>query len=173
MARLTDDLLSLSRIEINEHLRPTGQVQVSALLKQCANFLSNTALAVKCTINIEVDAGLTVIGDADQLMQVFQNLLENALKYGDQGKRIDVTATQSSSWTSVIFRDFGAGIAPHHIPRLTERFYRVDVQESRTRGGTGLGLAIVKHILNRHRGKLIIESELGHGSHFTVRLPTF
>lgn len=171
MSRLTDDLLSLSRIEINEHLRPTGEVQVSALLHQCANLLSRSALASKCTINIEVDEGLKVIGDADQLMQVFQNLLENALKYGVQGKRIEVTANQSSSWTSVIFRDYGAGIAAHHIPRLTERFYRVDVQESRTRGGTGLGLAIVKHILNRHRGKLVIESELGQGSRFTVRLP--
>lgn len=171
MARLTDDLLSLSRIEINEHLRPTGEVQLSTLLKQCANLLSSAALALKCTISIEVDEGLSVVGDADQLMQVFQNLLENALKYGSQGKRIEVTAIQSSGWTSVMFQDFGSGIAAHHIPRLTERFYRVDVQESRTRGGTGLGLAIVKHILNRHRGKLIIESQLGQGSRFTVRLP--
>ena len=171
MARLTDDLLSLSRIEINEHLRPTAEVQLSTLLKQCANLLSSAASALECTISIEVDEGLMVIGDADQLMQVFQNLLENALKYGSQGKRIEVTAKQSTSWTDVTFRDFGAGIAAHHIPRLTERFYRVDVKESRTRGGTGLGLAIVKHILNRHRGKLIIESQLGEGSRFTVRLP--
>ena len=173
MSRLTDDLLSLSRIEINEHLRPTGKVQVSALLGQCANLLSGASVAAGCAINIVVDESLMVVGDSDQLMQVFQNLIENALKYGAQGKRIEVTAKQSPSWIDVTFRDFGAGIAAHHIPRLTERFYRADVQESRTRGGTGLGLAIVKHILNRHRGKLIIESELGQGSRFTVHLPTF
>ena len=172
MSRLTDDLLSLSRIEINEHLRPTGTVQVSSLLSQCANLLSDASTAAGCGIKIELDERLVVVGDADQLMQVFQNLLENALKYGAQGKRIEVSATKSEIWTDIIIQDFGAGIAAHHIPRLTERFYRVDVQESRTRGGTGLGLAIVKHILNRHRGRLIIESELGHGSRFIVRLPT-
>lgn len=173
MTRLTDDLLSLSRIETNEHLRPTGKVQVSALLRQCTNLLTGVASAAQCKIDIEVDEGLVVVADADQLMQVFQNLLENALKYGAQGERIEVTANQTANWTDLTIRDFGSGIAAHHIPRLTERFYRVDVQESRTRGGTGLGLAIVKHILNGHRGRLLIESELGAGSRFTVRLPTF
>ena len=172
MTRLTDDLLSLSRIETNEHMRPTGKVQIAALVNQCANLLSITTKSTQCPIEIDVDENLIVEGDADQLMQVFQNLLENAVKYGAKGLRVEVSAKKSDGWIDVTVRDFGAGIAAHHIPRLTERFYRVEVQESRTRGGTGLGLAIVKHILNRHRGRLIIESELGKGSSFTVRLPS-
>ena len=172
MARLTDDLLSLSRIEINEHVRPTHKVEISALLNQCANFLASTAKLADCRIDIQVDTDIMVIGDADQLLQVFQNLLENAIKYGGKGKLVNVSAKRLPNATDVTIRDYGAGIAVHHIPRLTERFYRVDVQDSRTLGGTGLGLAIVKHILNRHGGKLIIESELGKGSSFTVRLQT-
>ena len=172
MARLTDDLLSLSRIEINEHVRPSGTVKVFSLIQQCADLLSDVAASHGCIINIEIDKELIVAGDVDQLMQVFQNLLENALKYGAKGKRIDVTAQVSSAFTDVTIRDYGTGIAEYHIPRLTERFYRVDVKDSRARGGTGLGLAIVKHILNRHLGKLIIESEIGKGSNFIVRLPS-
>ena len=172
MVRLTDDLLSLSRIEINEHVRPTGSVQISALLSQCANQLAAAASEAGCAITLSVDDNFLVLGDGDQLMQVFQNLLENAIKYGGGGKVVEVTAKQSPISTDVTIRDYGAGIADHHIPRLTERFYRVDVQDSRTRGGTGLGLAIVKHILNRHHGKLAIESALGKGSSFTVQLPT-
>ena len=172
MARLTDDLLSLSRIEINEHVRPSGTVSVYSLIEQCADLLTDSAASSGCMINIAVDKALVVAGDSDQLMQVFQNLLENALKYGVKGKPVEVTARQSLASTDVVVRDYGIGIAAHHIPRLTERFYRVDVKDSRARGGTGLGLAIVKHILNRHRGKLIIESELGKGSTFIVRLPS-
>lgn len=171
MARLTDDLLSLSRIEINEHLRPTAKVNVTSVLAQCANVLSETIVAADCKLNVQVATDINVLGDTDQLTQVFQNLLENAIKYGGRGKAIDITANKMSDLTNITVRDYGTGIAAHHIPRLTERFYRVDVQDSRTRGGTGLGLAIVKHILNRHRGRLLIESELGQGSSFTVRLP--
>ena len=172
MSRLTDDLLSLSHIEINEHVRPAGRVLVYSLIEQCADLLSDVAAAGGCTINAAIDKKLAVAGDADQLLQVFQNLMENALKYGAKGKRIDITAHHANNYTDVVISDYGAGIAAHHIPRLTERFYRVDVKDSRAHGGTGLGLAIVKHILNRHGGKLIIESELGKGSTFTVRLPS-
>ena len=116
---------------------------------------------------------MMVPGDRDELTRVFENLIENALKYGASGKRVDVgfSATPSANEALVTIRDYGPGIAAEHIPRLTERFYRVDVTQSRAEGGTGLGLALVKHILNRHRGKLSIDSEAGKGATFTVRLP--
>ncbi len=115
-------------------------------------------------------------GDRDELTRVFENLIENALKYGANGKRVDIgfssaTARGGEAETLVTVRDYGPGIAAEHIPRLTERFYRVDVTQSRAEGGTGLGLSLVKHILNRHRGRLTIESEAGNGATFTVRLP--
>ena len=117
-----------------------------------------------------------VRGDRDELIRVFENLVENALKYGASGKRVDLRLTReptAGDAGEVVFavRDHGPGIAPEHLPRLTERFYRVDVSESRAQGGTGLGLALVKHSLNRHRGRLAIESVPGHGATFTVRLP--
>ena len=117
-----------------------------------------------------------VLGDRDELIRVFENLVENALKYAASGKRVDVgfssiTASDGSPEVLIAVRDYGPGIAAEHLPRLTERFYRVDVTQSRAEGGTGLGLALVKHILNRHRGKLSIESEAGKGAIFTVRLP--
>jgi two-component system, OmpR family, phosphate regulon sensor histidine kinase PhoR len=120
---------------------------------------------------------LTVRGDRDELIRVFENLVENALKYGAAGKRVDIQLEAASGQganageAKVSVRDYGPGIAPEHLPRLTERFYRVDVEQSRAVGGTGLGLALVKHILNRHGGRLSIESTLGAGSMFTVALP--
>jgi two-component system, OmpR family, phosphate regulon sensor histidine kinase PhoR len=118
-----------------------------------------------------------VLGDRDELVRLFENLVENALKYGTAGKRVDVAlapgnATEGEPEVQVSVRDYGPGIAPEHLPRLTERFYRVNVRESRDQGGTGLGLALVKHILNRHRGRLTIESTPGEGATFTVHLLT-
>ena len=116
-------------------------------------------------------------GDRDELIRVFENLIENAVKYGASGKRVDIRLVSASDQTAnggeakVLVRDYGPGIAPEHLPRLTERFYRVDVEQSRAAGGTGLGLALVKHSLNRHGGRLTIESTLGAGSTFTVALP--
>jgi two-component system phosphate regulon sensor histidine kinase PhoR len=117
-----------------------------------------------------------VPGDRDELERVFDNLVENALKYGAAGKRVEIRLGRDAGPDGrpeavVSVRDYGPGIAPEHLPRLTERFYRVDVGVSRAEGGTGLGLALVKHILNRHHGRLIIESKLGEGATFTVRLP--
>src|SRR5262249_4282653 len=119
---------------------------------------------------------LDVLGDRDELIRVFENLIENALKYGASGKRIDITLSCEPALGEprdalVSVRDYGPGIAAEHLPRLTERFYRVDIGESRAQGGTGLGLALVKHILNRHRGRLMIESTPGAGANFSVRLP--
>jgi two-component system phosphate regulon sensor histidine kinase PhoR len=119
---------------------------------------------------------LAVRGDRDELIRVFENLIENALKYGATGKRVEVSGhrelgSDGEEEAVIAVRDFGPGIAPEHLPRLTERFYRVDVVESRAQGGTGLGLALVKHILNRHRGRLSIDSTPGKGATFTVRFP--
>ena len=112
-------------------------------------------------------------GDRDELLRVFENLIENALKYAASGKRVEISLSADSvrNEARVAVRDFGPGIAPEHLPRLTERFYRVDVADSRAQGGTGLGLALVKHILNRHGGRLSIESVAGQGATFTAVLP--
>jgi two-component system phosphate regulon sensor histidine kinase PhoR len=117
-----------------------------------------------------------VLGDRDELIRLFENLIENATKYGASGKRVEVKiasviAPDGKSEARVSVRDYGPGIAAEHLPRLTERFYRVDVGESRALGGTGLGLALVKHILNRHQGRLSIDSPPGEGATFTARLP--
>jgi two-component system, OmpR family, phosphate regulon sensor histidine kinase PhoR len=121
-------------------------------------------------------APLVVFGDRDELIRVFENLIENALKYGASGKRVEIHFSRQETGDAedeaqVAVRDYGPGIAPEHLPRLTERFYRVDVADSRAQGGTGLGLALAKHILNRHRGRLSIASNLGQGATFTVHLP--
>jgi two-component system phosphate regulon sensor histidine kinase PhoR len=176
MARLIDDLLSLSRIELNAHLQPQTTADVAAVVRQVADALQVLATERGVAIEIKAPADpLVVIGDRDELTRVFENLIENALKYGGGGKRVEITlergAAAGPGEAVVAVRDHGAGIAPEHLPRLTERFYRVDVGHSRAEGGTGLGLALVKHIVNRHRGRLTIESTLGQGAAFTVRLP--
>jgi two-component system phosphate regulon sensor histidine kinase PhoR len=132
-----------------------------------------SGLAKDAGVEIKIDSkeSLPVQGDWDELVQVVQNLIENAIKYAANGKVIEVSGRRLGEDCELTVRDFGSGIAEEHLPRLTERFYRINVQESRQRGGTGLGLAIVKHILNRHRAKMRIQSELGAGSSFTVRIP--
>ena len=116
-------------------------------------------------------------GDRDELIRVFENLIENALKYGASGKRVEVALSSSGAGSQAeavaAVRDYGPGISAEHLPRLTERFYRVDVAGSRALGGTGLGLALVKHVLNRHRGRLSVASQAGEGATFTVRLPLY
>jgi two-component system phosphate regulon sensor histidine kinase PhoR len=182
MGRLVADLLSLTRIEQDEHTLPAERVAVGKILRGVADALLPTARAKGMTIAVDSAAGLPpIIGDGDQLTQVFQNLVENAIKYGRPDTAVTVTARLGTrppaharlpaSVVAVAVADQGEGIAREHLPRLTERFYRVDTGRSRALGGTGLGLAIVKHIVNRHRGALTIESELGKGSTFTVYLP--
>jgi two-component system, OmpR family, phosphate regulon sensor histidine kinase PhoR len=132
-------------------------------------------LAAQHDVKIEnalLPGTLTVDGDPDELTQVLQNLIENAIKYGAAGGRIEIGAANPNVREKGFFvRDFGAGIPSEHIPRLTERFYRVDVEASRQQKGTGLGLAIVKHILTRHRARLVIESRQGEGSTFSILFP--
>jgi two-component system phosphate regulon sensor histidine kinase PhoR len=177
MARLIDDLLSLSRIELVEHVHPDTPVDLTPVLRQVVDGLQTLAQDRSVEIAVTLPTAPVIVpGNRDELTRVFENLIENALKYGANGKRIEVgfattTASDGTPAILVTVRDYGPGIAAEHIPRLTERFYRVDVTQSRAEGGTGLGLALVKHILNRHRGRLMIESEAGKGAVFTVKLP--
>jgi two-component system phosphate regulon sensor histidine kinase PhoR len=170
MKRLIDDLLSLSRIEMNVHLRPSGTVDLAQVARHVADIMSGMAKAENCELRLQLSKPLVVTGDRDELVQVVQNLVENALKYASTGKVIDISGRRDEGHVELSVSDHGPGIAAEHMPRLTERFYRVSVQESRSRGGTGLGLAIVKHILIRHQGRLKVTSELGKGSAFTIRL---
>lgn len=176
MKRVVTDLLSLSEIELNEHAAPEGTVDLEDLLGRVRAAMEPAARARDVTLDLFVAGNLPAIpGDGDQLFQVFQNLIDNAIKYGDSDSTvtIDVRSSDAKDGTVLIaVRDEGYGIAREHLDRLTERFYRVDTARSRRLGGTGLGLAIVKHVLNRHRGRLIVESALGKGSTFTVLLPT-
>ena len=179
MNRLVADLLSLSKVEANERVRPREQVVLGDVLRTTLAALRPQLEENAIRLQIDDDtAGASVPGDRDQLVQVVQNLVENAVKYGLAGGEVVIRLRSHSRWPgfpdavlSLAVTDRGEGIDPIHVPRLTERFYRVDSHRSRQMGGTGLGLAIVKHIVNRHRGRLVIESERGKGSTFMVILP--
>ncbi|MEM7075340.1 MAG: ATP-binding protein, partial [Pseudomonadota bacterium] len=179
MERLVKDLLSLNRVEVQERNRPTERLDLIALLISVVDATTPILLGADVTLRrVLPDTPVFVPGDADQLRQVFTNLVENAVKYGGPDGCITLRVGMDdqhpalrvpSVTVSVI--DEGPGIEEIHIPRLTERFYRIDSHRSRQMGGTGLGLAIVKHIVNRHRGRLRIQSEPGVGSEFSVVLP--
>jgi two-component system phosphate regulon sensor histidine kinase PhoR len=199
MARLIDDLLSLSRIELNEHVPPAGEVDLAAA---AADVISALAPQIE-ERQVKIDfapprSGVTVEGDRDQIVQVIQNLVDNAVKYTPPGGTVHVELTPgqtldsmtaprlegagrqsllmpdrdgASRYVAIRVTDEGPGIARQHLPRLSERFYRAPGQKSGAASGTGLGLAIVKHIMNRHRGGLIVESAEGKGAAFTAYLP--
>jgi len=183
MARIVKDLLSLSKIEEVEHTPPSARIDAGRVLAGTLDALALAARAKGTTLAVDVPAVLPpVIGDGDQLAQVFQNLVDNAIKYGRAGGTVRVAArvadrlppgfvARAAAYVEVAVADDGEGIAREHLPRLTERFYRVDAGRSRDMGGTGLGLAIVKHIVNRHRAALDIDSEPGKGTTFRVFLP--
>jgi two-component system phosphate regulon sensor histidine kinase PhoR len=181
MTRLIDDLLLLSRVEEKANLKPTGRVDLDDLIEDVIRSISPAADERRMTITVEpVSAPLVASGDRDELFQVFHNLIENAVKYGRDGGTVNVSLTRNKTGrtgghtdrATVTIVDNGPGIAPEHLPRLTERFYRVSAEHSRRIGGTGLGLAIVKHVLNRHEGELSVESVVGQGTTFRVLLPT-
>ncbi|HXY57179.1 MAG TPA: ATP-binding protein [Methylocystis sp.] len=175
MARLVDDLLSLSRIEQHLHLRPDTPVDLTLLVAHICDTLAPMAEDNGLTLETELTPNVIVPGDRDELARVAENLVENAIKYGrpegEGGGRVEISLQLEDGSAVLAVRDFGPGIPDEHIPRLTERFYRVDAGKSKAKGGTGLGLAIVKHIVARHRGKLSIDSELGRGALFRVVLP--
>ncbi|WP_134679377.1 sensor histidine kinase [Paracoccus ravus] len=179
MNRLIGELLSLSRVEQDERRRPVESIDLASLLRAVVTTLTPAAAAAGVRLEAAGITGQVMApGDADQLMQVFHNLIENAMKYGGSGGVVRVglerlehePVLRGPAW-QISVEDEGEGIEHIHLPRLTERFYRVDTHRSREKGGTGLGLAIVKHIVNRHRGRLKIESERGKGSRFLVLLP--
>ncbi len=175
MSRLIDDLLSLSRIEMYQHVRPTGSVELGGLLREVREGLQIQAQAADLDVVLTLpEMAVTVAGDRSQLYEVFENLIDNAIKYGAGGKTVEVELTEIDRpglryMASVI--DHGPGVEPEHVPRMTERFYRIDAETSRKKKGTGLGLAIVKHIIQRHRGQMAIRSKPGEGLRVDVLLP--
>jgi two-component system phosphate regulon sensor histidine kinase PhoR len=176
MARLIEDLLSLSRIEQKQHVFPDTIVDIAQTTRSVVDSLTPMARDFGVKIRLVAAAAVLVVGDRDELVRVAENLIENAIKYGTRAESadtnvIDVAVSQSGKDAALSVRDYGAGIPSEHLPRLTERFYRVDATQSRAKNGTGLGLAIVKHILTRHRGKLTISSRLNQGSTFVATLP--
>jgi len=172
MSRLIDDLLSLSRIEMREHVVPTAAVDLASVAQDTVSALRPMADEAGITIQMkDITEPMRVIGDRDELGQVAHNLIQNAIKYGRTGGSVGISLAREGSSIVLQVRDDGIGIPAEHVPRLTERFYRVSAKESKERGGTGLGLAIVKHIVNRHRGELGIASTPGEGSTFSVALP--
>ncbi|MGE3712754.1 MAG: ATP-binding protein [Hyphomicrobiaceae bacterium] len=177
MTRLIDDLLSLSRAEMRVHVAPRGTIDLIEVLEHVIETLEASAEASEISLEFRpLQPPVKVRGERDELVQVFVNLVQNAIKYGRPGGRVEVRMRRGSAlekWrgrVQVDVIDDGPGIAEEHLPRLTERFYRVNVARSRETGGTGLGLAIVKHIVARHRGELRISSNVGEGSTFTVEL---
>ena len=179
MSRMIDDLLSLTNVELHEHERPRTRVDIVTLLREVVDALAARGKRKDVEIVLDCPDDIRHVGgDRDQLIQVFHNLLTNAIKYGGSGGRVEVRAMATENGlpdggpsVQISVRDYGDGIEAEHLPRLTERFYRIDKGRSRAMGGTGLGLAIVKHIVNRHRGRFQIESTIGEGSTFHVRLP--
>jgi len=172
MQRLIDDLLSLSRIEATRFSAPAEAVALAPLVQEVRSNLQHLAAERGSEIRIEAAEDLPpVAGDRTELLQLVDNLVGNALRYGRKGRPVIVSLNGEGRMLHLAVRDEGEGIAAEHIPRLTQRFYRVDAGRSRAAGGTGLGLAIVKHIVERHRGELEIESKLGEGTTAHVRLP--
>ncbi len=179
MSSLIDDLLGLSRVEAAEKQSPTEQVDLSEIMREVLEILTPTAAKRNISIKYVQDASDPLImGDYSQIVQVFTNLLQNAIKYGGDGNKIKVIMNSIEYHKSLLttgykvsVEDTGIGIEEHHLARLTERFYRVDDHRSRNEGGTGLGLSIVKHIMARHNGRLLIESDPGSGSEFSVIFP--
>lgn len=175
MARLIDDLLSLSKLQSGERYAPTDRIALNPIIERVAASLAPILENEQATVVTNLSEGLPdVFGSIDELTQVFSNLIENAAKYSHAGAQVSVSSSidkKEPDMVRITVSDQGEGIAPEHIARLTERFYRIDKGRSRDKGGTGLGLAIVKHILMRHRGRLQIDSVVGEGSTFSVVLP--
>ena len=184
MTRLVDDLLSLSRIELAANQPPTEPCDLDAVVAMVTEALAPVAARRKVRLEVEVPDELPPVkGDADQLHQLLVNLIDNAIKYGGRGTEVRIEAQELAAAPAnsgpatgrpavrIAIADQGPGIAAEHLPRLTERFYRVEGARSRGPKGTGLGLAIVKHVLRRHQGHLTIQSTPGEGSVFSVLLP--
>jgi two-component system phosphate regulon sensor histidine kinase PhoR len=172
MQRLVEDLISLSRIEAERYSTPQDPLTLPSLIAAARDSCRSFAEERGSEIRIEAEPDLPpVAGDRRQLLQMIDNLIGNALRYGRKGAPVSIAARSEGEMVRLTVSDEGEGIAAEHIPRLTQRFYRADPSRSRALGGTGLGLAIVKHIVERHRGVLDIESEVGKGTRVHVLLP--
>ena len=172
MQRIVEDLISLSRIEAEKFSAPTEAVQLAPLITQAIDSARRMADERGSAIERDVSADLpSIAADASQILQLLDNLVTNALRYGEPGTPVTIAARSEGPMVRLTVSDQGEGIAPEHLARVTERFYRVDTSRSRALGGTGLGLAIVKHIVERHRGRLLIDSEPGRGTSVHVLLP--
>ena len=171
MSRLTEDLLTLARVESGEERLQPVLVSAKELLRDAQTSFNEVAKSKGLTIEIFEVSDSQVFADKDAIHQVFANLIDNALKYASGTRKIEIGATDRQELVEFYVRDFGPGIRSEHLPRLFERFYRVDKARSREAGGTGLGLAIVKHIVLNHGGQTGVTSDLGHGSIFWFRVP--
>ncbi len=170
MQALVGDLMSLSRVEAEKHDLPTTRIDLASLVERAARDAAGPRRGDRLVLDLTAEP--VVLGDLQQLEQVVRNLVDNALKYGAPDTPVQVTLDLAQGdLARIAVTDEGEGIAPEQIPHLTRRFYRTDPGRSRASGGTGLGLAIVKHIVERHRGRLDITSELGKGTRVVVRLP--
>lgn len=170
MSRLIDDLLSLSRLEMRPFAEMTSEIDLGGVAREVIDALGPTASENSVQLNLVTTGSALVSGIRDELIQVVENLVENAIKYGKSGRRVDVTVKSGKIADDVILSvtDYGPGIDPAHVPRLTERFYRADSGNQPVTKGTGLGLAIVKHILSRHQSQLSIQSVPGEGATFSA-----
>jgi two-component system, OmpR family, phosphate regulon sensor histidine kinase PhoR len=174
MLRIIEDLMSLSRIEADRFVAPPGSVDVAGVVRTAVDNAGHAGGGHACEFRLDLAGDLPPVrGDRAQLVQVLDNLIGNAMRYGCDrpGSTIDIAAERNGAWVLLKVEDHGPGIAREHLPRLTERFYRVDPARSRESGGTGLGLAIAKHVIERHRGALDIRSTVGVGTTVSVRLP--
>jgi two-component system, OmpR family, phosphate regulon sensor histidine kinase PhoR len=172
MARLIDDLLSLSRAELRAHQPPSGTTDLGLAIREIAESLGMSARERGVALVLDVPASpVNIRADRDDMLRLCENLIENAIRYGRDGKTVEVSLASGPEAVRLSVRDHGPGIAAQHIPRLTERFYRADAAHGSATGGTGLGLAIVKHIVTRHRARLEIESQPGAGARFSVLFP--
>ena len=174
MQRVVEDLISLSRIEAEKFTTPTEPVDIAPMIEvaveSAARMAADRGSELKCNVASDLPP---ISADRGQILQILDNLITNALRYGEPGTPVSITARLDGGMVHVEVADQGEGIAAEHIPRLTERFYRVDTSRSRGLGGTGLGLSIVKHIVERHRGRLTIESVIGRGTTIHVLLPIY
>jgi two-component system phosphate regulon sensor histidine kinase PhoR len=174
MLRIIEDLMSLSRIEADRFVAPSEKVDVRNVVKTAVANAARPREGAQCELDVTLSEGLPLVrGDHSQLVQVLDNLIGNAVRYAcdGPGAKIGISAEREGKWLTLKVTDHGPGIPREHLPRITERFYRVDAARSRESGGTGLGLSIVKHIVERHRGSLDIRSTVGTGTSVSVRLP--
>ena len=172
METLIKDLLTLSKIEMEEHIRPNKAIILSTVVDEVISSLNAQIKKNKIKINNKIQDSIQIIGDKDKLIEIFTNLIENSIKYSEPEKTISITAKQNGDSVEIKLKDQGIGIPKIYINRVTERFFRVDPEKSKSVGGTGLGLSIVKHLINQHRGTFDIESEDGKGSEFIMTFPS-